>query len=439
MTEDASLNVSMVALHALPVVDPTVPGPIGGTETRAWTLAQGLARYSNAVRPNIVVRGRPKSREVNGVGITAYREPFYDWYVNVGRSLVRRPGFPPYKIARWNFPLLWQLPAVAVHRAVRSRPTDPRQPQSFFAQLSADAFVAFGVQSTAATVIASAHASSRPAAVVLGCDDDLDARYLADADFVNPYGDTGRVCRWSLENADVVFTQTEWQQMTLQERFGRDGVLLRNPIDLDTWTSAASDGEQPTKDQRLKQLLDREAAVLNKPFALWIGRAEGVHKRPQKLIELAMRCPEVPFLMVLNPADTTVEQNVRSSRPANVHIIERVPPDLMPSLVRKAAFLVNTSATEGFPNTYIQAAAVGKPVLSLAVLGEFLVESGLGRAFDDNVGAMADAVNAAYHQGGVAGYDAKVAHDFVRDQHGLETVSRRFEDAICSLVAGGCR
>lgn len=423
----------MVALHALPVVCPERGGSVGGTETRAWLLARGLASFSNDVVPRLVVRGNPADvpAAVDDVSLIAKHERLYDWYVNVGRSVHRRAGFPPIAIVRWRPELLWQLPVVAAHRLMRSRPTDPTSPEKFFNDLTDDVLVAFGVQSTAATVIASAHATGRPAAVVLGCDDDLDARYLTDPEFINPYGDSGRVCRWILDNADVVLTQTDWQQRTLAERFGRDGVLIPNPIEIDRWQT--DDSDDPTQGRNIAghNLPDR--------FLLWVGRAEGVHKRPQKLIELARECPGVQFVMVMNPADAVVEHEVRAFCPENVVIIDRVRPDNMPALFQRSLALVNTSSTEGFPNTYLQAAAAGRPVLSLVVLAKFIQANRLGRAYDDDVSLLATAARSAYaaregsHE--ELGFDATTAFQFVAERHGLESVSHKFAAAIAATVA----
>lgn len=418
----------MVALHALPAISARFPGSIGGTETRAWTLARGLARFETAISPTMIVRGRGVPEQFDGVRLIGKREPLCDWYVDVGRVVERKPGFPPVRVRRWSSSLLWKLPVVGTHWLCRSRPKDPTVADPYYARLKADAFVAFGVQSTAATVIASAHATSRPAIVVLGCDDDLDSRYMSDPQFVNPYGDSGRVCRWILENADAVLTQTKWQQSTLQKRFGRSGELVRNPIDLDVWTRSGNAVETGIA------AIDSQPA----PFALWVGRAEGVHKRPQKLVEMASLCPDVPFVMILNPADSALEQRVRGECPANVTIIDRVPPDRMPAVFQKASMLVNTSATEGFPNAFLQAAAMGLPVLSLAVLGPFLVENRLGLAFEEDVNAMATAVRSTYAQevgDSSVSFDSIAARQFVQQHHGLESVTHQFAEAIRAVVS----
>ena len=216
----------------------------------------------------------------------------------------------------------------------------------------------------------------------------------------------------------------------LETRFGRVGRLVPNPIDLEVWAPSLEPATTGIEE------IDRQ----DQPYALWIGRAEGVHKRPQRLVELAALCPDIPFVMVMNPADREIERRVRERCPLNVSIVKRVAPEVMPAVFQKAGSLVNTSSTEGFPNTFLQAAAMGKPIYSLAVLGRFLVENGLGRAFEDRIESMAEAVRSASVSTGscskaapVCEYDAMAARRFVQEHHGLEIVVQKFAEELSSL------
>ena len=50
----------------------------------------------------------------------------------------------------------------------------------------------------------------------------------------------------------------------------------------------------------------------------------------------------------------------------------------MPALFHRAAVLVSTSALEGFPNVFLEAAAAGVPIASLEVGASFLAEAAAG-------------------------------------------------------------
>lgn len=433
MSEQRSLRAALVALHALPAVSSRYAGPIGGTETRAWTLARGLAARESSdsdrtIAPSLVVRS-PKEHvpsDIDGVSIETMRQPLYDAYLNVGRCLERKPGFPPWRLRKLDWRLAWQLPIVAADRILRWRNRDPRVPNEFFSRLKCDVLVGFGVQSTSATVIASARSVGKPSVVMLGCNDDLDGRYATEPDWVNPYGDSGHVCSWILKQADVVVVQTEWQAAQLRERFGRDGVLLRNPLDVRRWQELASHpvpGDLTIPDR----------------FLLWVGRSEGVHKRPQLVVELAKRCPDIPFVVVMNKVDPDLDRDVRSVAPQNVQFVEHVPPDEMPALMRRSSGLVNTSVAEGFPNTFLQMATLGRPVLSLGVLGEFLAAHRFGLGAGGDLDRLAEAARTAYaakteEDLREIGFDATHALDYVAREHDVAPVVDRFAHVLVEAV-----
>jgi glycosyltransferase involved in cell wall biosynthesis len=320
---------------------------------------------------------------------------------------------------RWS-DAIW-LPVLAAVKLLRPRP-DPRTPLPFFQKVPAEAFVTFGVQSASATVIASAHASRRPAVLVLGSDSDLDERYVAGSNYVSVYRDRGDVCRWVLDQADAIICQTSRQQALLRERFGRDGVLIPNPIDLEQWDRLAAQPVDP-----------RDTAWLER-YVLWVGRADGEHKRPQLLVELAAGCPEVNFLMVLNPRDDVLEARIRAQAPANLRIVERIPFERMPAVMRGAAALVNTSSLEGFPNTYLQAPASGTPVASLVVEGEFLAKSQAGMCAEGDLDRLADAIRAAW-SGQPRGFNTQAARNYVEEHHQLSAAAQHLRSVIDACLS----
>ena len=399
----------LVSLPALPAVDPSVGGAVGGTETRAWTLAKGLA--AAGAEPTLIVRGvRDEARIVDGVRVEVHGQPMYRRYEEVGRGVVRAPQFPFLRVTRPSLSLAWNLPLVAAHRVTIGPPGERSFGRRLTRLLEADPHlvpVAFGVQSTALRVVRTAAEIGRPSVVAVGCDDDLDARYVIDPAFVNPYGDRGADCAAAVRGATQVIVQTSEQLAALRERFGRDGVLVPNPIDVAAWSPDVApkppDGIAPG-------------------YVLWVGRAEAVHKRPELAIELAARCPEQRFLMVLNPADPAVEKRVRRSVSANVDIISFVPPPAMPVVVAASSAVVNTSAVEGFANVLLQAAAVGRPVYSLAAMSDWLAKSRAGRAFEGDLDAMA----AALRERAVR----SAARDHVVRHHALPSVVERFRAAV---------
>lgn len=420
------LRVCIVAFNAYPAVNPAAGGQVGGTETRAWLFARELAK-SPDLQVSLAVRTQDAVPDtaVDGVRIASQRDRFYRLRESVGGFASRKPGFPWIRIHRWSPALLWQVPLLASARLFEERPSDPRLPMPFFQSLEADLFCCFGNQATAATAIASAHATGRKAVLFLGSDDDLNPGYQADSQVRNPYGDTGATCHYSLTLADAVFVQTPEQQVMLRERFGREGIVIPNPIDLDQW------------DERARQPLSDEFTGGLSQFVLWIGRAESIHKRPQVLLEIARLCPEVPLLMLLNPRDPSVDAATRREAPLNVQIVSQVPFPSMPALFQRALAYVNTSSLEGFPNAMLQAAASRVPIVSLEVGQAFLSESQSG-VFTAGDTARAAAVLQSWMTDSSErirlGENGRL---FVEQHHAVGPVTRQLERALQRVVDPG--
>ncbi len=384
------LRACLVCLPAASVVDPTLGGSIGGTETRAWLFARMLARRADTTVTFVVRNRTPMGRSIDGVSVRTHIDRVFNLFEQVGMCVRRRAGFPWLAIRQWRPRLLWQLPA-AIGMHLLSPNVDPTRPARTFQEIDCDVFCTFGVQTTSAVVIASAHAAGKPAVLVLGSDGDLDPKFLTDPDYVNPYGDRASVCRFILEQADSIVCQTAEQQRVLKERFGRDGVVIANPIDLEEFDRRA--GAVVARSPDPATPTDRRFPESARRPVLWIGRAEPIHKRPMLAIDIARRCPEIPFLLVMNPRDPAEDARVRAAAPSNVTIREHVPPTEMPALMASALALLNTSSLEGFSNAFLQAGAARVPVVSLVVGDEYLAPSGAGICCQGSVDRAVEALN----------------------------------------------
>ena len=372
-----SLRVCIAALNAYPAVDPQSAGPIGGIETQAWMFARGLGQRGEIDVSMFVRHTRPpRQDEFEGVTLIPLVDRLYGIRQSVGMCVGKQRHFPWLTLHRWRMALLWQFPLVVAERLLHGRPGDPWRPESRLMDSSFDVYCTFGVQAHSATMIATAHAAGRPAILFLGSDGDLDENYQENSDYDSPYGDRGDVCWRILREADSIIVQTAAQQQLLRERFGRDGVVIENPIDVCEW------------DARVSEPLGDVAGRFNR-YVLWVGRAEDVHKRPDVCLELARLCPAIDFLMILNPRDPVVESRVRRETPGNVHIVSHVPFPMMPAVFAQAAALVNTSSLEGFPNVFLQAAVSSVPIASLNVGESFLEWLDGGRHADGDVRQLA--------------------------------------------------
>ncbi|MBE0534892.1 MAG: glycosyltransferase [Phycisphaerae bacterium] len=163
--------------------------------------------------------------------------------------------------------------------------------------------------------------------------------------YVHRHRTMGKLFLWSLKRADLIFTQNQVDCDNLMSTSHLRSVMVRNGHRLE----AAQNGRRDS--------------------VLWVGRSDPV-KGPQKFIELARRTPCERFVMICQRAtgDASYGGLVQQAEEiGNLTFIERVPFHQTDAYFQAARVLVNTSDSEGFSNTFIQACRWAVPILSLNV------------------------------------------------------------------------
>lgn len=153
--------------------------------------------------------------------------------------------------------------------------------------------------------------------------------------------------RRGLQKADGVLVQNLVQQRLLKENFGKDAFVVPNCYAEPEAGRADPNGH-----------------------VLWVATVKAI-KRPDLFIELARRFPAKQFTMV-GGADQGSEggqaqfrrmQEVAAGLP-NLRFLGYIPFAQVGRLFDGASVFVNTSDSEGFPNTFLQAWIRGVPTVS---------------------------------------------------------------------------
>jgi len=366
-------RIAVVAMNALPVVLGQ-RGRIGGLETFAWNLARSLAK--TGFETGLVVRAprNPPADRVEDVRLLADVEPLRDMRLRVSGQVEVRPGFPWISIRRWRPSLIWEMPVLAVARAFGPRRPVTERMSTLLAPFAPDVVIALGVSEESRAAIASAHALGARALLWLQSNADLDSRWISEPLFRNSYGVTSADARACLAESDRIIAQTEFQRARLRDLNGRDAAVIFNPVDVATYSPA----EGPA----------------SRRGVLWIGRYDRFHKRPLLALEIAERCPGLPFTLVINDGDPEIAAAVSRSKPDNVTILDSVPRGEMPARFRQAQVFLSTGSLEheGFPNVLLEAAASGTPVVTLEDFDGYIGRSRSGIAVGGDVEAAARAI-----------------------------------------------
>ncbi len=174
--------------------------------------------------------------------------------------------------------------------------------------------------------------------------------------------------RYGLKHAARIVVQTRRQQDMLRNGFRRNSVVIPMPC------PGPSDDEYST--------FERPCNGARR--VLWVGRVCRP-KRPDRLLDLAVACPDVHFDLVGPVAGTGYGREIlqRAKAIVNVTLHGPVSRARIPEFYRTARILCCTSDFEGFPNTFLEAWSYGLPVVSTVDPDNIITEKGLGAVGGD--------------------------------------------------------
>jgi len=208
-------------------------------------------------------------------------------------------------------------------------------------------------QSYTAVCALYAHRRNIPMLFHAASDPDVDGRLVRKRLSANAPFDLleAWIGNWGVRHASGIVVQTDSQSQLLTDNFDRrPDALIRNC--------------QPLPDA----LPVKTSGPLR---VLWVGGIKDV-KRPELFVELARAFStreDIEFWMVGRPPSHRrfgpLMAAIKAS--SNIRFFGELPQEEVNALMNEAHVLVNTSAFEGSPNTFIQAWARGVVVTSLAI------------------------------------------------------------------------
>jgi glycosyltransferase involved in cell wall biosynthesis len=174
---------------------------------------------------------------------------------------------------------------------------------------------------------------------------------------------------------------------------------------------------------------------------LWIGKFNAI-KNPLAALDLARLNPEIPFLIVanpgdpLNPKDVEIQTGFFRDLPKNVKYLESVSPQNIPELMASSWVFINTSISEGFPNTILEAATQETPSLCLFVNpNEALVPKGLGRTFNGDLNAMSTCLKELVNSPNQRKKMGESARKYVLKNHRLEIIKTDWGKILIEMLS----
>jgi glycosyltransferase involved in cell wall biosynthesis len=217
-----------------------------------------------------------------------------------------------------------------------------------------------------------------------------------------------------LRMSDLVIVQHEGQKEELARVFGKDGVVRPSAHPIPAGRPAEARG-----------------------FFLWVARCE-LWKQPDLYLDVARALPGEEFVMICPPSqEEGLFKSIRKQarQLPNLTFHEYVPHREIGAYFRRAIAFVNTSRKEGFPNTFVEAAREGTPVLSLSVDPDGVLEGhGFGRTFGGDVDGLSDCLAHLRADGGEWERLSKNAYAYASRCHDIRKVIEEDKKLLRSLV-----
>jgi len=182
--------------------------------------------------------------------------------------------------------------------------------------------------------------------------------------------------------------------------------------------------------------MDQDAAVAKEDFVLWVGNS-GHHKQPELFVKLAQALPDRKFRMVMSlsgqrPSDDFIRAALDVT--PNLEYLGFVPFAEMARHYRKAALLVSTSNSEGFPNVFLQSWQFGTPTVSLNIDPDGVIEHYELGKLSGTFGKLVEDVETLLKMSDLRQRLGKNAIGYAAENHAQDVVVGQYIDLFDDLL-----
>ena len=233
-----------------------------------------------------------------------------------------------------------------------------------------------------------------------------------DGTYASQHKILGKIFNWSLRKAGFVTVQNINDRDSLNQTVAVQAQVIPNG-------------------HRLPPI-----ATETRDCILWVGRSAQV-KQPQLFVDLARQMPDEKFVMICQRAtgDNNYDQLCQQARDTkNLDFHERIPFHEIDAFFQRAKILVNTSSSEGFPNTFIEACKAQTAILSYNVNPDgFLDEFNCGICADGDKEKLIKALNELLTDQRYAELGAN-GRKYVEEKHDITKIVEQYKSVFQELA-----
>lgn len=222
----------------------------------------------------------------------------------------------------------------------------------------------------------------------------------------------GRAFAWSLRKAKTVFVQNLVDKDNMAQTIGVSAMVIPNAHHLE------------------------ESGSSDRNVILWVGRSAPI-KRPELFIELAEKNPDQSFVMICRRATGDDNYDQLCSYAAGISNLEfhkHVPFADIDKFFNRAKVFVNTSDSEGFPNTFIQAGSCSTAMLSLRIdPDDFIKKYNCGVSCSGDFQNLVDSLKDILRNDGYMEMGEN-SRKYVEENHDIAKVIEQYKEIFARLV-----
>lgn len=222
----------------------------------------------------------------------------------------------------------------------------------------------------------------------------------------------GLLYEFGLKHADIVITQNTDHKKMLMDNYDIDADILPSGYDIPQMRTEAGD------------------------YILWVARLDD-WKQPEIFIKLARLFPNENFVMVApfsGDKDYAEKIKIDAEKIKNIKFIPGVNFSGIDQYFKFAKLFVNTSRYEGFPNTFVQAAMHGVPIISLNVNPDNLIEkNNIGFCANNDFMEMKKYTELLLKDQGMYNTVSANAYKYAKKNHDIQEVYSKFINILKKL------
>jgi glycosyltransferase involved in cell wall biosynthesis len=218
--------------------------------------------------------------------------------------------------------------------------------------------------------------------------------------------------REALSAADALIAQNQFQYENASRLFDTETHLIPNGY--------------------IDPGVETKTTTTETPMVLWVSRFRSF-KRPEVVLEIAKQVPDARFVLIGSKNNESLYDRITAEAQAldNVDVVGYVPYEEINEYFERCDLFLNTSKSEGFPNTFLQAWAHRKPVVSLNVdPNDIIATNNIGFCANESIDDLIQQLQNLIADTSSRRAMGDAAYEYFKANHSIKSVAAEYERVL---------